>query len=438
MEEKIEKTKNVEVEGENKAKKKSKKTNIITKLLIALIIVVVVLGVIELTTGGVSKTVNKAKYALLRVMGKSESVGNTVANIRNFGYEVTDGKYLYYMAPSADASTIGIYKVSLDDLTGDKELLTEGVFEVLSLNYMDGYLYFITMASPEDEDSEDTVDNKICKMTITGEDLTVINDNEFNNDCYEIYVVDNKVYYIGENECIYYMDLDGDNKTQLNDDGFGYMGVTEDYIFFTNVEEVESEDSEEATTQNVTYVMNLDGTNKHAILEGQYLYNISVVGDYVYYQTENGYPSKVKIDGTDNTMISDEVAYSMVVCEEGIFYYNYYTVDGTTAGIALYKMDLDGSNKTLLTKLEGYSEFLCEFDNWIFFSDFGEEEGRFEVISKDGNQTIVLYRLAFSDEEETEDSDETDETSDTENANIEVLDQTVGEDLDENTIIISE
>ncbi len=366
-------------------------------ILFAIIVIVVILGIIVLN---LRKTKN--------------TVGNTIGNIRNYGYVVTDDNYLYFMSPNDEGSAIGIRKIAKNDLTGQSEMLIEDNWQVVGLNYMDGYLYFITMADPEDSNSDDIVDNKIHKMKTDGTDHTIINDNEFNNDCYEIYVVKDKLYYIGTDECIYYMDLDGNNKTKLNDYASGFIGVTEDYIFFNKLLDSDNSDSESSTNDFETCVMNLDGSNEHAIMEGEKLYNINLVGDYIYYQTQEGYPSKVKLDGTENTLLSSEVAYSMNVADDGIFYLNYYKVDDKNAGVAVYRMDLDGKNVTQLTKLDTYSEMLCEFGDWLFFSDSNNEEGKFELISKDGKQSIVLYSLDLSVYyDDTDDSTNTAESTDT-------------------------
>ena len=103
-------------------------------------------------------------------------------------------------------------------------------------------------------------------------------------------------------------------------------------------------------------------------------------------------------------MISDEVCYSMIVTEEGIFYLNYYQENGVNAGVGVYRMDLNGTNKTELTKLDSTSEVLCEFDNWLYFSDNDENEGRFEIVSKDGKQLITLYSLDLSVYDETDEN----------------------------------
>lgn len=365
---------------------------------------------------------NLANRVYTFFMGEKNAVGNTIGNIRNYGYIATDENYLYFMAPNDEGSAIGIRKIAKDNLTGESEMLIEGNWQIVGLNYMDGYLYFVTMADPSDENSDDIVDNKIYRMKTDGSEATIINDNDFNNDCYEIYVVKDKLYYIGLDECIYYMDLDGNNRTKLNDYASGFIGITEDYIFFNKIIEDEQTSAEETSDSSVinyeTYMMNLDGTNEHPVMEGEKLYNINVVGDYIYYQTSYGYPSRVKIDGTENTMISDEVAYSMIVTEEAIFYLNYYKVDGVNAGVAVYRMELDGSNVTELTKLDSYSTMLCEFGDWLYYSDNDDYEGRFELVSKDGKQSIVLYNLdltIYEDDTTTDTEDTTNETSEESN-----------------------
>ena len=417
MEDNLEK--DFEEKKDVKKVKISKKSIIICLIIIAIAIIIVSLVITKRT---------------------SNVVGNTIGNIRNYGYIVTDDNYLYFMSPNDEGSALGIRKIDKNNLSGESEMLIEDNWQIVGLNYMDGYLYFITMADPEDSDSDDIVDNKIHKMKTDGSDHTIINDNEFNNDCYEIYVVKDKLYYIGIDECIYYMDLDGNNKTKLNDNASGFLGITEDYIFFNKIiesDDTETNDTETGDTEVVsdvpdyeTYMMNLDGSNEHAILEGQKLYNINVVGDYIYYQTQNGYPSKVKIDGTENTMISDEVAYNMNVTEEGIFYLNYYQIDDTNAGVAVYRMDLDGSNVTQLAKLDTYSEMLCEFGDWLYYSDSDNEVGRFELISKDGKQSITLYSLDLSVYYEDDETDSENTTEGTDQTN------TVSEDtsnITENT-----
>ena len=75
------------------------------------------------------------------------------------------------------------------------QTILEADYDILSLNAVNGYLYFISIATseadnlastlPDDEKASlDYVNNKICRIKQDGSDLTVLNDNEFSNDCY--------------------------------------------------------------------------------------------------------------------------------------------------------------------------------------------------------------------------------------------------------------
>lgn len=199
---------------EKKERKKLKKIKW-NAILIVLIIVFSVLNIIELTIG-----ISTIKHALFRMLNIESKEGNTIGNINNFGYIAEDNKYLYYMGPSSDGQFIGINKVDKNNLTGEQTRLIEGSWEIASINSYGDYIYFVSLKQNEvDENDEnaDKVDNKIHRVNKNGNQKDeVINDNDFNDYAYKMVVVDGKVYYIGKDECIWYMDLDGKNKKKLN------------------------------------------------------------------------------------------------------------------------------------------------------------------------------------------------------------------------------
>ncbi len=318
--------------------------------------------------------------------------GNTIANIRNYGYVVSDNNYIYYMCPSEDGKRIGINKIK-KDLTGEVKTLIDGEWEITGLNILNGYLYFVTLQELEveaqTEQQQIQVDNKIHRIKINGTKHEVINDNEFNDSCYEIYAIDDKVYYIGTDGCIYFMNLDGSKKTKVNNDASGFIGITDKYIFYNIAKKRDGEEE-----KYITYIMDRNGKNARPI-NGEKLYNISVVDDYIYYITKERYIHKIKIDGTEDTMLSDQTAYSMNVTEEGIFYLNYYKQEGKNVGVAVYRMDLNGENIKELKKLDEYSPSLGEVDDWLFYTDQKSGEGRIELLSKDGKRTFTLFSMKY-------------------------------------------
>lgn len=378
-----------------------------TKVLIASIIIIFLI-ILEVSVGFLSGI----KNSFFKLVGITPKEGNTIGNISNYGYVAEDNKYLYYMCPSENGQYIGISKIKKDDISSEPERLIEGAWELTGINVLDDYIYFVTLADLESD--TDSVDNKIHRMKKDGSKHEVINDNEFNNNCFQIFAIDNKVYYIGIDDCIYYMDLDGSHKTKLNENKSGFIGINDDYIFYNMYVEVAGSD----TTKTVTYRMDRDGQNSQA-LNGEKMYTINVLDDYIYYVNSDKYIHRMKIDGTEDEMLSDKAAYNLNVTEDGIFFINYYYVDDEPAGIAIYKMDLDGNNLKELNRLEETTNALCVTNDWVLYLDGNDDEGRIELMTLDGKQKNIIfsmdysnyYYLTDSEEEETSgDNNTTDET----------------------------
>lgn len=360
--------------------KSSKENNKKSIILIVLIIIVGILIVLKI-------------FSLTGLFNRNK-IGNTIGNINNFGYIAEDNKYIYYMCPNENGQYVGISKVSKKDLTSKQERLIEGTWEITGINSYGDYIYFITLVKNEADKNgavQDEVDNKIHRIRKDGKKHEVINDNQFNNYNYKIVVVDKKVYYIGEDECIWYMDLNGKHKTRLNENASGFEAVTEKYILYNMVE------TKEDSTTTVSYIMDRDGKNSRKI-NGERLYTPIINGDFIYYITAERYLHRVKIDGTDDKMLSSNNVYNLNVTDNGIFYMSYYhDHEGNVLGVAIYKSDLDGNNTKQLYKLEESSTSLCVLNDWIYYLDSNDEQGRMEILSLDGKQRIVLNSLDYKD-----------------------------------------
>ena len=71
----------------------------------------------------------------------SNKVGNSIANIRNYGYTTKQGSWIYYIAATEDGNNPAIYKSKEDG--SEKKLLYEEEGNILGLNAYGDYLYFI-------------------------------------------------------------------------------------------------------------------------------------------------------------------------------------------------------------------------------------------------------------------------------------------------------
>lgn len=286
LEEKEEKAEEVE---EKEDKKQTSALNILIKFILGvLIITVAVLCGIKLIT---------------------PKTGAKIGNIRNYGYSVADNGWIYYMSFSEKGEQVTLNKIKQN---GKKEQeLARGNWTILSLNVEKDWLYFIgleavdtTQLTTEELENVDLYDNKIYKIRTNGKDLTVINDNEFDENSYELYVVDGRVYYQGADGLLYSMDTNGKDRRAVIETECVPVGITDKYIFYTKTKEDGTE---------VTVCMNLDGTNEKE-LNGSRLYSLNVVGDDVYYVKEDLYVYKTSITNGGEELVSDQIsAYNMVV-----------------------------------------------------------------------------------------------------------------------------
>ena len=371
--------------------KKRNKWNII---LIILIIIVAALIILEIATSIVSKGFTTFKHFFFRTVGIESKEGNTTGNINNYGYFAEDNGYLYFMCPSEDGQFIGISKVSKNNVTGPQTRLIEGTWEIASINSYGDYIYFVTLSQNEvDENDEnaDEVDNKIHRVRKNGDQKDeILNDNEFHNYSYKIAVVDKKIYYIGEDECIWYMDLNGHHKTRLNENASGFEAINEKYILYNMPD---FKDGEEAS---VSYIMDRNGKNARQI-NGDRIFTPVIYGKNIYYLTEDRYLHRMDLDGKNDVMLSDSRIFNLNVSKNGIFYLNYvYSSTGEEEGLAVFRMDLDGKNNKKLYNLQETSNSLCLSKDWVFFLDSNSDSGYMEILSFDGKQKIDLFKLDYS------------------------------------------
>ena len=351
------------------------KKELIKKVVIAIVAVVVVALLVMLVsslTGG-------------------NNAGNTIGNIRNYGYAAENGNWIYYLSPNEDSSEIGIFKIKSNGK--DKQQLYMSKLDIVSLNVYKGYIYFIGSAT-ETYLEDDQIDNKIYRMKTDGSGLETLNDNELSNDCYEIYVVNDSIYYIGLQAEICKMDLNGSNKTVVADNGTGYLGITDKYIIYNKL-------SSETDVEYITYIMNIDGTDAKPIIEGKRLYSVNIEDNYIYYSDSNKKLYRTKIgSNVEETLYDNIETYNLNTNEGYAYYLNYLDAENADYTVCLYRVKLDGSTQTPenLKEMETYSSFIDVVGDWIIYMDSSEEAGFINLVNKNGkDEEIELYRLSYSE-----------------------------------------
>lgn len=379
-------------ENDFKVKKEGKNKYIVASIFVILALIVLIL-------------------AIYFISSNKNEAGNTIGNIRNYGYGTISGNYIYYLSPNEDSSAVGIFKVKKDGTNIEQLYMSEPENEIVSINAYKNYVYFIEI-KPTEYNEEDEVDNKIYRMKKDGSDLEVINDNELNNDCYEIYVINEKVYYIDKDANVANMSLDGSDKAVVTENKTGYLGITEDYIIYN----VETEDA----TSYITYIMNIDGTNQRPIIENTRLYSVNIEGDYIYYTNANKQICRTKIDSNTEEMISETEAYNLNVSNGVAYYLNYKDTENEDYTVCIYKIDLaDNADRTpvMIKELESYSSFLNIVKDWALYMDSSETAGFINLVKLDGAENPEIVQLYNLDYEEYYNS------SNLEEENIENVDE---------------
>ena len=353
------------------------KKNTIKKIIALTVILVLIILLISI--------VSKVK--------KTNIPGNTIANIRNFGYAAEDEKYIYYRALNADGSLYTVNRIN-KNLNKNPEVLISGDWlDITGINVYKNHIYFVTIA--QTDSSNDTIDNQIHKMKIDGSEHNVINNNEFHNSCYEIYVVKDKVYYIGKNQEICSMKLDGSEKTAMPNTANGFIGITDKYILYNK---------ENENSKIVTYIMDLDGSNNRE-LTGFRLWAPDIIDDKIYYLDDDKRIYRYSFDTSKTEILTSIGGYYNNVTSDGIYYVKF--VDNDTQ--AIFTRNLNGKTEKELKRLNSTTDYIMVLEDWIVYMDTIYNEGTNEIekgiiamISKDGKKYQELYSLELEDELEVQ------------------------------------
>lgn len=346
-------------------------------ILIIVFIIAVILIVIELTTHCFSNLIN--------FNAKS---GNTVGNITNCGYSVEYKNYIYYVAPNEKMEKVNINKV--ENGKKDSTVIFEGDYDIRSLNISKNKMYFINLSN-ENTTHGDTVNNKIYSMNLDGTEATIINDNEFSNEYLEMYVIGNKIYYVGTDDNVYSMDLKGGNRQLEVESNTGLLAVNNKYIIYDKAKG----DSDTF----VTYIKSLD-KNDERELTGEMLHIPNFYGDYVYYINDNTGISRVSVNGGEPEIVYDGTAYNMNIYNENIYYLNYRDEANEDYTVCIFKMSVNGGEPQKIKELDYYSSFINLVNGYVYLMDMNMEESKsfISLVNVDDTSEIVLKEWKFGEE----------------------------------------
>lgn len=193
-------------------------------------------------------------------------------------------------------------------------------------------------------------------------------------DCnpYFINVVGEWIYYCEwSDKSLWKMKIDGSEMQQLLDDYVDYVYVEDDWIYYKGEED----------NNNILYRMHLDGSDNEKIFGDAYC----VYDGRIYYQKEiENYEYQlcsISIQGNDEIVLVDGRVSYLNVDGDWIYY------RGDDEGHCLYKMKIDGTEKTRLINTSASD--IITWEEWIYFISYDDdsylESDMIYRIKKDGS-----------------------------------------------------
>ena len=273
----------------------------------------------------------------------------------------------------------------------DATVLDQGL--ATHITVADGYIYYDTAATSEDYG--------IYRMRLSGEgkELVVKSYGAFQIVGDQIYYADTMYAYSDEqqnsgsvtvksSEChLMRANLDGTNPVEVIAKPTFYFTVFDDGILY-----------QDDNDNSALHVCALDGSADRKIADG-FAFSPIYDGEFVYYTKRTDLTDastmtiwRVKLDGTQEEMISDQqVSDSFLLFEDKIYYTNGEDSD------RVYCMDKDGSNLTLVTQ-DAYIGRVQIFDGGLkytqYASDYSSTVGNFFCSADGGRKDVFKPKLS--------------------------------------------
>ena len=314
-------------------------------------------------------------------------IGNTIGNIANCGYAVENDGYIYYVSPSEDMTSTSISRVQVGST--DAEVIYSGAYDIRALNIIGNKIYFVSLTIPENTVDNSQLDAKIYKMNLDGSEQTVLNDNDFAYDDYNMYVLNNKIYYIGTDKNVYKMDLNGGNRNLVAETGTSLLAMNQEYIIYNK----ENEDG----SDYISYIRKLDGGEERAINSSR-IYTPSIYEGYIYYINSDDKLVKSPVEGGDEETVLDSAVYNMNISDGTIYYLNYKDEAAEDYTVAIFKQKLDGGEPEMLKELSNYSSFLDVVAGYTYYMDMDDEKAFINLVNCENGETITLQEWSFNNQ----------------------------------------
>jgi len=319
---------------------------------------------------------------------RNESDGGTIYRIKKNGQEKeklnNDNSFyvnLYedalYYTNTGKGGNSAIFKINLD---GSKRIKLNGDISRF-INIYDGWIYYSNLFD----------NGSIYRIKTDGSERTKIN----NDDSWSLNIYNDIIYYTNSDDknAIYKINIDGKNKNKLSPTPASYLNVHDGFIYY----------QDNSTKKNDIYRIDINGKNKLLVIEesGSFL---NIINDYIYYKAnDKDIWRKSSLDGKQNikaNLLREEEEnilrklsynWSNIISGNGLLAvdaeYIFYSHQGHNG--YLYRVKKDGSDMTLITD-DNCS--LLNLDNEYIYYKNENDNGYLYKIKKDGTEKECIAK----------------------------------------------
>ncbi|MCD1261650.1 DUF5050 domain-containing protein [Paenibacillus athensensis] len=245
-------------------------------------------------------------------------------------------------------------------------------------------------------DSADPID----PVTATNDSVELAHRNSVNKlanwNKYSTVIIDGEWMYFQnytDRSRLYKSKLDGSNLQKLsNKVSVSYMYLSEDRLLFQSTESTYEDD--------VIYQIKTDGSDE-GILLNENVVDWQVVGDWIYYNSRNvraqtpfeptppGYFKKIHLDGTQETLLSNEVG-NFFIKDSFIYYKQVAHESGLNVIVTKSKLEDYGSDPQMLGELDYLDSMdLQVYDNKMYYTTKSPETQLPTLYEKDMSSGAV-------------------------------------------------
>lgn len=277
--------------------------------------------------------------------------GNTVDNIRQYGFVAEQGDWVYYKKYSSPSGTYAnLYKIRKDG-SQDTWISNDNPTYI---NVLGNFIYY-----------REELNSNLFRIAIDGSGRTALNNDRVNY----VIVVGDWIYYSNETDGgkIYKIKTDGTNRTKISDDRAHSLNIIGDWIYYRNPDNFS------------VYKIRTDGIGWTKISDNR-TNNITVVGDWIYYSFDKLY--RMKTDGTNTMQITNDNISNYNISNGWI----YYQTSQAAGGGILYKTKLDGTERVFVHILTVLTNI---FPDWVYYIP---RENVIYKIRPDGTENQRLYK----------------------------------------------